>query len=181
MWKLPVPQWSSQSQPPATRHGDGVALFSWYGWTRPRSPFPSSGELQEVFPIQVALRVRRSRVRFSFALAVSFILTISFGVACQTLTTDPFVSEGQRIYKAQCIASHGPVGQGDGYVLFTPPVADLTSEHIQKKLDAEIFRSIHQGSRNTAMGSWRLVLSDEETAEVIEYVRQLGRDAPVKK
>ena len=79
---------------------------------------------------------RRSRVRLSLALTASFILTISFGVACQTLTPDPFVSGGQRIYKAQCIACHGPLGQGDGYVVFTPPVADLTSEHIQKKLDA---------------------------------------------
>lgn len=96
-------------------------------------------------------------------------------MACQTLTTDPFVSEGQRIYKAQCIACHGPAGQGDGYVLFTPPVADLTSEHIQKKLDAEMFRSIHEGSPNTAMGSWRLALSDAEIMAVVQYVRQLGK------
>ena len=118
---------------------------------------------------------RRSRARLSLALTASFILTIFFGVACQTLTPDPFISGGQRIYKAQCIACHGPLGQGDGYVVFTPRVADLTSEHIQKKLDAEMFRSIHQGRPNTAMGSWRLELSDGDIMAVVQYVRQLGK------
>jgi mono/diheme cytochrome c family protein len=75
------------------------------------------------------------------------------------------------------MACHGPLGRGDGYVLFTPPVADLTSEHVQKKLDAEIFRSIHQGRPNTAMGSWRLALSEEEILAVAQYVRQLGKNA----
>ena len=37
----------------------------------------------------------------------------------------------------RCIACHGPRGRGDGYVLFTLPVADLTSELVQKKVGAE--------------------------------------------
>jgi mono/diheme cytochrome c family protein len=95
-------------------------------------------------------------------------------MACLTPTLDPFVAEGKRIYKARCLACHGPFGQGDGYVQFNPPVADLTSERIQKKLDAEMVRSIHQGRANTAIGSWRLVLSEGEILAVVQYERKLA-------
>jgi high-affinity iron transporter len=102
---------------------------------------------------------------------------ISLGVACQTRTIEPFVAEGKRIYKERCVACHGPLGKGDGYVEFNPPVADLTSKRVQKRLDAELFRTIHQGRPNTAMGSWRLALSDEEILAVIQHVRTLGTSA----
>ncbi len=108
------------------------------------------------------------------ALAVYLVLIVTFGAACRTQTAEPAVSEGRRIYKEQCVACHGPHGRGDGYVLFTPPVADLTSAEVQRKSDAELFRSIHQGRPNTMMGSWRLALSDQELWAVIQYMRHLG-------
>lgn len=118
---------------------------------------------------------RYSSVRVPWALAVSFMLMIVFETACRTPTAEPGISEGRRIYKEQCMACHGPLGRGDGYVLFTPPVADLTSEQVQRKSDAEMFKSIHHGRPNTMMGSWRLALSDQEMWAVIQYVRQLSR------
>jgi hypothetical protein len=42
---------------------------------------------------------------------------------------------------------------------FTPPVADLTSLAVQGKLDARLFKSVHDGKPNTAMGAWRESLS----------------------
>lgn len=99
---------------------------------------------------------------------------MSLGMACQIPTLDPFVAEGKRIYKARCLACHGPFGQGDGYVQFTPPVANLTSERIQTKLDAGMVRSIHEGRPNTAMGSWRLALSEGDILAVVQYVRKLA-------
>ena len=116
-----------------------------------------------------------SHVRISFALAAGVMLLISLDAVHQTSAADSPPSEGRRIYKEQCIACHGPLGRGDGYVLFTPPVADLTSDHVQRKSDAEMFKSLHQGLPDTAMGSWRLALSDEEIWAVIQYVRQLGK------
>lgn len=124
-------------------------------------------------PIHWAIMKTKSRHVF-LGLAVSFMFMMSLE-ACQTPAVDPVASEGRRIYKEQCIVCHGPLGRGDGYVLFSPPVADLTSEGVQKKSDPELFKSIHQGRPNTAMGSWRLALSDEETWAVLQYVRQLGR------
>lgn len=124
---------------------------------------------------------RGSQIRLFLRRAVSFILMISLGVACQTRTIDPFVAEGKHIYKERCVACHGPFGKGDGYVEFNPQVADLTSERVQKRLDAELFRTIHQGRPNTAMGSWRLALSDEEILAVIQHVRTLRFSHPAER
>ena len=93
---------------------------------------------------------------------------------CQTPTGEPGVDEGRRIYKDKCVACHGALGRGDGYVLFTPPVRDLTSEQVQRKWDLELLQSIHEGRPNTAMGTWGLALSEREMTAVLQYVRHLG-------
>jgi mono/diheme cytochrome c family protein len=81
---------------------------------------------------------------------------------------------GRIIYSTICIRCHGIDGKGEGQVLFTPPVADLTSPAIQSKLDARLFKSVHDGKANTAMGAWREVLSDDEIWDVLAYVRTLA-------
>jgi hypothetical protein len=55
---------------------------------------------------------------------------------------------------------------------FTPPVADLTSPAVQK-LDARLFKSVHDGRPNTAMGAWREALSDE-IWDALAYIRTLA-------
>lgn len=70
---------------------------------------------------------------------------------------------------------HGRGGKGDGYRLFNPPPADLTSPAVQEKLDAALLKTIHGGRPNTAMGTWKYVLSDEEAGDVLAYVRSLSR------
>jgi hypothetical protein len=72
------------------------------------------------------------------------------------------------------MACHGALGRGDGYVLFTPPVRDLTSEQVQRKWDLELLQSIHEGRPSTAMGTWSLALSEREMMAVLQYVRHLG-------
>ncbi len=85
------------------------------------------------------------------------------------------LKEGKTLYLKHCKVCHGPEGEGDGYTHFNPPVADLTKVPIQKKSDKELWGSIHMGVPNTAMGVWRFVLSDEEIAFVLEYVRSLAQ------
>jgi mono/diheme cytochrome c family protein len=58
---------------------------------------------------------------------------------------------------------------------FTPPVADLTSPAVQGKLDARLFKSVHDGKPNTAMGAWREALSDDEIWDALAYVRTGSR------
>jgi mono/diheme cytochrome c family protein len=59
-------------------------------------------------------------------------------------------------------------------IKLSPPPADLTSDAVQNKLDATLFKRIHDGKANTAMGAWSYALSDDEIWDVLAYVRTLG-------
>jgi mono/diheme cytochrome c family protein len=83
------------------------------------------------------------------------------------------VLSGRVIYSTICIRCHGVDGKGDGEMKFTPPVADLTSLAVQGKLDARLFKSVHDGKPNTAMGAWRDSLTDDEIWDALAYVRTL--------
>jgi mono/diheme cytochrome c family protein len=84
------------------------------------------------------------------------------------------VLSGRVIYSTTCIRCHGVDGKGDGQMKFNPPVADLTSSAVQGKLDARLFKSVHDGRQNTAMGAWREALTDDEIWDVLAYVRTLA-------
>ena len=84
------------------------------------------------------------------------------------------VLSGRVIFSTICIRCHGVEGKGNGQMKFTPPVADLTSPKIQEKLDARLFKSVHDGKQNTAMGAWREALTDDEIWDVLAYVRTLA-------
>jgi mono/diheme cytochrome c family protein len=83
-------------------------------------------------------------------------------------------AKGKSIYAQLCMKCHGRDGRGDGYKNLTPPPADLTSPAVQNKLDASLYRTIHEGRKDSAMGVWKYTLTDEEISEVLAYVRQLG-------
>lgn len=82
-------------------------------------------------------------------------------------------AKGKRIYTELCQQCHGIDGRGSGAINLTPPPTDLTSSEVQGKLNAGLFKSIHEGRKNTAMGTWKYALSDEEIHEVIAYIRTL--------
>ena len=84
------------------------------------------------------------------------------------------VLSGRVIYSTTCIRCHGVEGKGDGQMKCTPPVADLTSSAVQGKLDARLFKSVHDGRQNTAMGAWREALTDDEIWDALAYVRTLA-------
>ena len=84
------------------------------------------------------------------------------------------LAKGKALYEKHCAVCHGPEGKGDGYTLLDPPPADLTSEAIQKKSYDELWQEVHDGIPDTAMGMWKVALSDEEITMVLEYVRSLA-------
>ena len=84
------------------------------------------------------------------------------------------VLSGRVIFSTICVRCHGIDGKGGGQMKFTPPVADLTSPAIQGKLDARLFKSVHDGKPNTAMGAWREALTDDEIWDALAYVRTLA-------
>jgi mono/diheme cytochrome c family protein len=81
---------------------------------------------------------------------------------------------GREIYVNTCIRCHGIDGKGAQGVKLVPPPADLSSSAVQNRLDGTLFRRIHEGKPNTAMGAWKHALSDDEIWDVLAYVRTLG-------
>jgi mono/diheme cytochrome c family protein len=84
---------------------------------------------------------------------------------------------GREIYVNSCIRCHGIDGKGAVGIKLVPPPADLASSEVQNRLDGTLFRRIHEGKPNTAMGAWKHSLSDEEIWDVLTYVRTLRVEA----
>ena len=81
---------------------------------------------------------------------------------------------GREIYVNTCIRCHGIDGTGAQSVRLVPAPADLSSPAVQNRLDGTLFKRIHDGKPNTAMGAWKHALSDEEIWDALAYVRTLG-------
>ena len=84
------------------------------------------------------------------------------------------VVSGRKIYSNICIRCHGIDGKGSLGIKLVPPPADLSSPAIQNRLDGTLFKRIHEGKPNTAMGAWKHALSEDEIWDVLAYVRTLG-------
>jgi len=80
---------------------------------------------------------------------------------------------GREIYVNTCIKCHGIDGKGAMGIQLAPPPADLTSDSVQNRLDATLFKRIHDGKPNTAMGAWKYSLSDAEIWDVLAYIRTM--------
>jgi len=105
------------------------------------------------------------------------VLAFAGGASLKDLTVsqpEHDVLSGRVIFSTICVRCHGIDGKGEGQMKFTPPVADLTSPAVQGKLDARLFKSVHDGKPNTAMGAWREALTDDEIWDALTYVRTLA-------
>ena len=90
---------------------------------------------------------------------------------------EPDAVSGREIYSNTCIRCHGIDGKGTMGLHLVPKPADLTSPDIQGRLDASLFKRIHDGKPNTAMGAWSTALSDDEIWDVLAYVRALKQES----
>lgn len=107
-----------------------------------------------------------------------FILLIA-GAGCAAPTAAPSgdtpADRGKVVFEKRCLPCHGAQGKGDGYPFLKPPPADLTSFAVRNRTDAELLVTIRHGHPDTAMGAWRVALSNEETGNVLAYVRTLQK------
>jgi len=120
--------------------------------------------------------MRRMAILCSFLAGMAG-LGFSGGVGLKNFT--PATSEGdpvsgREIYVNACIRCHGIDGKGALGIHLVPPPADLSSPAVQNRLDGTLFKRIHEGKPNTAMGAWKHSLSDDEIWDVLAYVRTLG-------
>ncbi len=81
---------------------------------------------------------------------------------------------GREIYVNTCARCHGIDGKGALAARLNPPPADLTSPTVQSHLDGTLFKRIHDGKANSAMGAWNYALTDDEIWDVLAYVRTLA-------
>jgi mono/diheme cytochrome c family protein len=90
------------------------------------------------------------------------------------------VKEGMALYQQSCAVCHGSDGRSDtpiGRGLY-PPALDLTSPHVKRWNDAELFWIIQNGIRLTGMPAWKGLLSDDQTWKTALAVRELQEAPP---
>ena len=118
--------------------------------------------------------MRKTHVRILLLLlAVAFGAEISTNAQGEADSGKGEISKGKILYIENCAGCHGPEGKGDGYRLLGPDPANLTSPSTKKKSDSALLRTIHEGKPN--MPSWKVRLSEQESRDVLAYVRTLAK------
>ncbi|MBI3809395.1 MAG: cytochrome c [Nitrospirae bacterium] len=120
--------------------------------------------------------MRNTRVGLTL-LAPIFLLSVGWSCAAQTAAPpdDTPLARGKAVYEQHCLACHGAQGRGDGYPFLKPPPADLSAAVTRSKTDADLLITIRHGHPDTAMGAWRVVLSEKASRDVLAYVRTLQK------
>ena len=91
--------------------------------------------------------------------------------ACGSLSSlHAQAANGQALFEANCVACHGPKGDGDTPIGKQLQASDLRSPDVQKKKDAELTTSIMEG-KNNKMPPFKAKLKPEEIASILKYVR----------
>ena len=118
--------------------------------------------------------MRNKRVGATIA-APFFLLAVGWGCAATTAapTSDAPGERGKVVFERRCVPCHGAQGKGDGYPFLKPPPADLSAAVTRNKTDADLLITIRHGHPDTAMGAWKVALTDGETRDVLAYVRTL--------
>ena len=119
------------------------------------------------------------RDRNGNVLRLAQVMLLGLGAGCSALTAaqpgDEVTAKGKAVYEQHCLACHGAKGKGDGYPFLKPPPADLSAFATRSRTDAELLVTIRHGHPGTAMGAWRVALTEEESRHVLAYVRALQK------
>jgi mono/diheme cytochrome c family protein len=95
----------------------------------------------------------------------------------QALRNHYDLQEGKRVYDEFCRFCHGERGTGKAYNQVSPPPPDLTTPAVQRKSNAELGNTIHEGEPGSPMGAWKWTLSETDKKNVLSYIRSLARRA----
>ncbi len=134
-----------------------------------------------------------SRPGRTIALAVLLAGGVALAVRGRGLDAQPpaapapdgiLVARGKVVYEAKCVECHGDTGRGDGpaALLMTPRPLDFTSGKYKIRstdtgsvpTDDDLIRSVREGLYGLAMPGWQGVLSDDDIAAVVSYLKTLS-------
>jgi len=90
------------------------------------------------------------------------------------------LADGMALYQQSCSMCHGGDGRSEtalGRGMY-PPSMDLTSPHVRKWEDSELFWIIQNGVRFTGMPAWSELLDEPRIWKVVLAVRELQRAKP---
>ena len=83
------------------------------------------------------------------------------------------MARGKKLFVKYCAGCHGATGDGDGYKLLGSDPANLMSPAMKRKSDSVLLKSIHEGNPN--MPSWKGRLSEQDSRNVLAYIRMLAK------
>ncbi len=81
--------------------------------------------------------------------------------------------KGKDLFENSCVPCHGDKGDGEGprsRFIFPKPRDFKHPAALAKYSRPHLYNFVHTGRRGTEMPAWRLVLSDQQIADVVEYV-----------
>jgi mono/diheme cytochrome c family protein len=84
-------------------------------------------------------------------------------------------ADGARVYASQCSGCHGDEGKGDGpaAAAVLPKPRDLHSPEVWRdRSDAALHELVKRGKPGTMMPPFEGILSDEEVAAVVTFIRR---------
>lgn len=91
------------------------------------------------------------------------------------MTREGNAKVGKILFKQHCVTCHGPRGRGDGLEIAGATVADLSAPVTQRKLNVDLLTTIHEGRPGKVMPSWGYRLSQEQSGDILAYIRTLKR------
>ncbi len=116
-------------------------------------------------------------------LFLPLLLLASFSVKAQVAS--PAAGDavaGKAKYDTLCVTCHGPTGLGDGAAAaaLTPKPRNFRdTAYMAKKTDADLAKVIKEGGAaaglSASMPPWGSMLTDADIANVVAYIRQLGK------
>jgi len=101
--------------------------------------------------------------------------TVSASVSSVPVPPKGNMVAGGRLYEQNCVACHGKAGDGRGpraYFISPRPRSFVSAESRAAFSRPILIHAIAQGKRGTEMPSWDKVLTDQEIADVAEFVFQ---------
>jgi mono/diheme cytochrome c family protein len=95
------------------------------------------------------------------------------GCIAGAVAQDAKTSPGQKVFQQRCAACHGADGSGDTMMGKQLQAKDLRTAEVQKLSVDQMKKTVNAGQGN--MPAFGDRLSDDEIAQVVTYVRTLGK------